>query len=67
MVEALSEREMQILLLLARGFSAGEIARELVISVNTSKAHIKNIYQKLDVHSRNEAIDKAVYYQILEP
>lgn len=67
MAETLSERELQILLLLARGYSAGDIARELVISVNTSKAHIKNIYQKLDVHSRNEAIDRAVYYQILKP
>ncbi len=59
-VEPLSERELQILSLLMRGYTASDAARELVISVNTSKTHIKNIYQKLDVHTRREAIKKAV-------
>lgn len=60
LVEPLSERETQILTLLMRGYTASDTARELVISVNTSKTHIKNIYQKLDVHTRREAIKKAI-------
>jgi LuxR family maltose regulon positive regulatory protein len=65
LIEPLSERELQILELLARGYTAGDAARELVISVNTSKAHIKNIYQKLDVHTRREAIEKAIALGLL--
>jgi len=64
-VEKLSLRETQILKLLSRGYTTGDIARHFVISVNTSKVHIKNIYQKLDVHSRKEAIEKAVELQLL--
>ena len=64
-IETLSPRESEILGLLSRGYSTGDIARHLVISVNTSKAHIKNIYQKLDVHSRREAIERAVALRLL--
>jgi LuxR family transcriptional regulator, maltose regulon positive regulatory protein len=64
-IETLSQRESQVLDLLSRGYSAGDIARDLVISVNTSKAHIKNIYQKLDVHNRREAIEKAMSLHLL--
>jgi LuxR family maltose regulon positive regulatory protein len=60
MAEPLSERELEVLNLLAKGYSSGEIARSLVISVNTVKAHIKSIYQKLDVHSRKEAVEMAL-------
>ncbi|HEX9028541.1 MAG TPA: LuxR C-terminal-related transcriptional regulator, partial [Anaerolineales bacterium] len=59
LAEPLSERELEVLNLLAKGYSSGEVARSLVISVNTAKAHIKSIYQKLDVHSRKEAIETA--------
>ncbi|MCB2180318.1 LuxR C-terminal-related transcriptional regulator [bacterium] len=65
LVEPLSDREREVMILLAQGCSAGDVAKELIISVNTAKAHIKNIYQKLDVHSRKEAIDRAIALQLI--
>jgi DNA-binding CsgD family transcriptional regulator len=50
----LTERENEILLLMAQGRTQGEIARDLFIGTNTVKTHIKHIYQKLNVHSRSE-------------
>jgi len=52
----LSQREMEILQLLAQGKSNKEIASDLVISVNTVKVHISNIFQKINVSSRAEAM-----------
>jgi len=59
MVEPLSERELQVLRLMDSELSSPEIADELVIAVSTVRSHIKNIYSKLDVHSRYEAVEKA--------
>ncbi len=53
----LSERESEILLLVAKGRSTPRIQEELCISTNTVNSHIKHIYQKMDVHSRQEILD----------
>ena len=55
----LSTRETEVLTLLAAGKSYISIANLLFISKNTIKFHIKNIYDKLQVNSREDAIDKA--------
>lgn len=55
----LTKREAAILDLIARGDSYGEVARQLSLSVGTVQTHIKNIYDKLSVHSRGEAVYEA--------
>jgi DNA-binding NarL/FixJ family response regulator len=57
--EVLSPREHEILNLLARGFSNPEIAELLLISKLTVGTHVKNIYRKLEVNSRSEAVFEA--------
>jgi LuxR family maltose regulon positive regulatory protein len=59
LVEPLSERELQVLRLLDSPLTSEEIGRELYVSANTVRTHIRNIYGKLDVHGRLEAIRKA--------
>ncbi len=58
-VEALSERELEVLRLLKSELSGPEIASRLVVSINTVRFHTKQIYQKLGVNSRLEAIRRA--------
>jgi LuxR family maltose regulon positive regulatory protein len=58
-LERPSERELEVLRLIAAGLSNQEIAERLVISPNTIKAHINKIYAKLDVSSRTQAIVRA--------
>lgn len=55
----LSPREYEVLGLIARGFSYSEIARLQTVSVHTVQTHIKNLYAKLSVHSKNEAVFEA--------
>ena len=57
--EPLTEREREVLRLLAAGQSNPEIARTLYVEVNTVKTHVKNLYGKLGVHSRVEAVRRA--------
>lgn len=52
----LSQRELEVLRLLAEGRSAKYVSEELVISFNTARSHIRHIYEKLDVHSKQELI-----------
>jgi LuxR family maltose regulon positive regulatory protein len=55
----LSERELEVLRYLARGLSYEEIGRQLFLSLNTIQFHVKNIYSKLLVNKRMQAIEKA--------
>jgi len=59
LIETLTPREQSVLQLLAAGRSNPEIAAELVISVTTVKTHVKNIYEKLQVANRVQAIARA--------
>lgn len=61
----LSMREQEVLDLIARGFSYAEIARVKGLSVNTIQTHIKNLYGKLAVHSKNEAVYEATRLGLL--
>jgi NarL family two-component system response regulator LiaR len=58
--ESLTEREIEVLKLAAQGMSNKEIAENLSVTVRTVKAHISNLFAKMDVASRTEAILKAV-------
>jgi LuxR family maltose regulon positive regulatory protein len=55
----LSPRELELLRLLASGLSTSEIADQLFITTGTARNHLKNIYGKLEVHSRVQAIERA--------
>ncbi|MCH2631799.1 MAG: response regulator transcription factor [Nisaea sp.] len=57
---SLTKRELEILECLAQGYSDKEIASSLYISEHTSRTHIRNIYHKMDVHSRSQAVAKAI-------
>src|SRR5215211_2710979 len=57
--EPLSERELEVLQLIAAGKTNRQIATELFVSVGTVKTHINNVYGKLDVHSRTQALARA--------
>jgi LuxR family maltose regulon positive regulatory protein len=59
LVEPLSARELEVLRLLAAGLSNKAIGETLVIAVGTVRKHLKNVYAKLDVHSRTEAVARA--------
>jgi LuxR family transcriptional regulator, maltose regulon positive regulatory protein len=65
MVESLSEREHVVLRYLPSMLSAGEIAAELYVSVNTVKTHIKSIYRKLDANRRWDAVRRARQLHLL--
>ena len=60
---ALSERETEVVVLAARGLSNRLISKELQLAEATVKRHLANIYQKVGVHSRNDAVRKAITEQ----
>ena len=55
LIEPLSQQELRVLRYLAAGLSNAEIGQELIVSTNTVKTHVKNIYRKLNVSTRGEA------------
>jgi len=59
LVSPLTEREQEVLSYLVEGKTYQEIANSLFVSVNTIKTHLKNLYAKLDVGSKSEAVEKA--------
>src|SRR5215208_1743216 len=56
----LSSREMEVLLLASRGLSNNQIARALALAEATVKRHLSNAYEKMAVHSRGEAVRRAL-------
>jgi DNA-binding NarL/FixJ family response regulator len=62
----LTPREMEVLRLVARGMNNRDIARDLFISENTVKNHVRNILEKLQLHSRMEAVVYAVREKLLD-
>jgi DNA-binding NarL/FixJ family response regulator len=62
---ALSARESEILAMIAKGFSFAEIGKLLSVSTHTVTTHVKNIYRKLAVHSRGEAVYEATKMGLL--
>jgi LuxR family maltose regulon positive regulatory protein len=59
LIEPLSDRELEVLRLLGTELSGPEIARELIVSLNTLRTHTKNIYGKLGVSNRRAALRRA--------
>jgi LuxR family maltose regulon positive regulatory protein len=64
-VDRLSDRELDVLRLMAQGLSNGEIAGRLVVSVGTVKSHVHNIIDKLAVRSRTQAVARAQELKLL--
>jgi LuxR family transcriptional regulator, maltose regulon positive regulatory protein len=59
LIEPLSDRELEVLQLMATGASNQDIAEALVIAVNTVKRHARNIFDKLGVENRTQAVARA--------
>ena len=66
-VSELTDRELEILRLVGRGRSNGEIADELVLSLSTVKAHVRHVLQKLGLRDRVQAVVLAYKTGLLEP
>lgn len=62
----LSKREIEVLEMLAKGYSNQQIADKLFVSLNTIKTHIAKIYQKLNAKRRTQAIERARELAIIE-
>ena len=65
LIDPLSDRELEVLYLIAAGLHNKEIAEKLFISLNTVKTHSKNINSKLNVNSRTKAVARAKEIGIL--
>ncbi|MFC1959122.1 LuxR C-terminal-related transcriptional regulator [Chloroflexota bacterium] len=67
LIEPLSDREIEVLHLIAKGLTNQEVATKLYLSLNTVKVHARNIYDKLGVHNRTQAVARARVLGILHP
>lgn len=65
-INILTKREMKILALITEGKSNSEIAKILIISTHTVKAHIESIYRKLGVHNKVQAAVYAIINNLVE-
>ena len=65
LIDPLTDRELDVLRLMAGGLKYKEIASKLFISLNTVRFHVKTIYGKLSVNNRTQAIERARQLQIL--
>ena len=65
MIDPLSDRELEVLRLLETEMNGPEIARELMVSLNTLRTHTKNIYSKLGVNKRQAAVRRAKELELL--
>jgi len=62
----ISERELQVLRCIQQGYSNSQISKEIFLSENTIKTHIKHIFKKLSVNTRKDAVEKGILWGILE-
>ncbi len=62
----ISEREKEVLFLYSKGLNYNQIAEELAISPSTVRKHTENIYKKLEVHNKMEAVQKAIKHQLIK-
>jgi DNA-binding CsgD family transcriptional regulator len=67
LLEIMSDRELEVLERLSDGKSYGTIATDMNLSVDGIRYHIRNIYKKLNVHTRAEAIKKGLKYRLFNP
>ena len=66
MINKLTTQEQCVLELVAKGMINKEIAKELNISIATTKAHLESIYKKLNAHNRVQAVVKAISLDIIQ-
>ncbi|MEP1151769.1 MAG: LuxR C-terminal-related transcriptional regulator [Balneola sp.] len=62
----ISERELEVLELVAEGLSNKQISEKLFVSVNTTKTHLSHLYEKLEVKRRTQAVEKAKSLKLIE-
>lgn len=61
----ISEREKEVLFLYSKGLNYSQIADKLAISPSTVRKHTENVYKKLGVHNKMEAVQKAIKHHII--
>lgn len=62
----ISERELEVLELVAQGLSNKQISDKLFVSVNTTKTHLSHLYEKLEVKRRTQAVEKAKSLKLIQ-